>query len=113
VAGTSFQLKVYKGLGTGVVVNTGLTQEIVVSITGAIAPPDTSTAGNVHTTYVFGKESFGVVDLSGMKTYMTPPTASDSDPLVQRRKIGWKQMFKAVIKNTDFFRRLESLSAFN
>jgi N4-gp56 family major capsid protein len=81
--------------------------------TGAVAPPDTSTAGNVHIGWIFGKESFGVVDLAGMQTFLTPSQANQADPLAQLRYVGWKQMFKAVIKNTQFFQRFEALSAFN
>lgn len=113
VAGANLTVKINKGIGTGVEVLTGNAIEIAVRATGAVAPPNTSTAGNVHTTYCFGKESFGVVSLQGLKTYMTSASASDSDPLVQRRKMGYKVMFKAVIKNTAFFTRAESLSAFN
>ena len=111
--GSAITVNIAKALGTGTIVTTGATLELVVSATGAVSVPDTSTAGNVHITWVFGKEAFGVVDLNGLKTTLTPPSASDSDPLVQRRKAGWKQMFKCVIKNTTFFRRLESLSNFN
>ena len=79
------------------------------------APPQVGSAGgpNVHTGYVFGREAFGVVDLGGLTTTLTPATATDSDPLIQRRKIGWKQLFKAVIKNPNFYQRFETLSAFN
>jgi len=85
----------------------------VLRVTGSVAPPNVTTAGNVHLSYVFGKESFGVVELGGLTTTITPGTPSESDPLMQRRKVGWKQLFKAVLKNTDFFRRIESLSSFN
>lgn len=113
-AGSTITWNIAKGIGGGVETPTSATApEFVVRATGAVAPPAASAAGNVHTTYVFGKESFGVVSLQGMKTYMSPATASDSDPLVQRRKMGYKVMFKAVIKNTAFFTRAESLSAFN
>lgn len=81
--------------------------------TGATEPPDTSTAGNVHIGWVFGKESFGVVSLEGLQTFLTPAAANQADPLAQLRYCGWKQMFKAVIKNTQFFERFEALSAFN
>jgi N4-gp56 family major capsid protein len=66
----------------------------------------------VHFSWVFGKESFTVVDLQKLATYVTPNAASDSDPLAQRRKAGWKLMFKAVINNEEFLERIESLSAF-
>ena len=85
----------------------------VVTASGAVAPPAPPSGANVHISYVFGKESFGVCDLGGLRTTLTPNVPSDSDPLVQRRKAGWKQIWKAVIKNTQFFERIESLSAFN
>lgn len=84
-----------------------------VQATGPVAPPAPPASGNVHISYVFGKESFGVTDLGGLKTTLTPLVASDSDPAMQRRKCTWKQMFKAVLKDTSRFLRVESLSAFN
>lgn len=110
---TGTHVRINKGIGTSSEVITATAADIIVRSTGAVAPPNTTAAGNVHTTYVFGKESFGVVSLQGMKTYMTAASASDSDPLVQRRKMGYKVMFKAVIKNTAFFSRAEALSMFN
>ncbi|TMB87005.1 MAG: N4-gp56 family major capsid protein [Chloroflexi bacterium] len=91
---------------------------VPVQATGAVAPPpapQVGTAGgpNVHLGYVFGKESFGVLDLGGLETFLTPAVASDSDPLVQRRKVGWKQPWKAVVLNPNFYSRFETLSAFN
>lgn len=108
-AASTTTVTIAAAIGSGTITATA----IVVSATGAIAPPNASSSGNVHVSYVFGEESFGVTDLGGMKTTITPATPTDSDPLVQRRKVGWKQLFKAVIKNPDFFRRIESLSAFN
>ena len=88
-----------------------------------LAPPTsgTSIAGSsipatgeiVHSSWVFGKEAFAVVDLQKLQSFLTPNQASDSDPLVQRRKAGWKLMFKAVICNNDFMARIESESAFD
>lgn len=85
----------------------------VVTATGAVAPPAPPAAGNVHTSYVMGQGYFGAIDLAGLQTTLTPATASDSDPLIQRRRAGWKQIFKAVLKNTAFGRRIETLSAFD
>jgi hypothetical protein len=86
----------------------------VVQATGPVAPPaPPATNINIHLSYVFGKEAFGVTELGGLQTFLTPPVPSDSDPAVQRRKASWKQIFKAVIKNTAFFTRVESASAFN
>lgn len=79
------------------------------SIAGSDIPADTKV---VHFSWIFGKEAFTAVDLQKLATYVTPNQASDSDPLVQRRKAGWKFMFKAVINNQNFIERAETLSAF-
>ena len=85
--------------------------------TGAEAPvpPYYATTGTieqtVHSSYIFGKGAFGVVDLTGIERYITPAGASDTDPLAQRRKTGWKAFYKAIILNNDFFCRLETLAA--
>src|SRR5215471_473456 len=85
----------------------------VAQATGPVAPPAPPSGINVHISYVFGKEAFGVTELAGLQTFLTPPVPSDSDPAVQRRKASWKQIFKAVIKNTNFYQRVETASTFN
>jgi len=81
---------------------------------GAPATADPPAAGNVHTGYVFGKSAFAVPAIGArVQATLTPATASDSDPLQQRRKAGFKFYTKTCILNTDFFRRFECLSAFN
>lgn len=87
-----------------------------------VAPPATGTsiAGSsipgaglvVHFAWIIGKEAYSVIDLQKLQTYVTPNQASDSDPLAQRRKAGWKLMFKSVICNENFLERAEVLSAF-
>lgn len=85
----------------------------VTQATGPVAPP-TPGAVNVHISYIFGKESFGVSKLGPkMEATITPAAATDSDPLKQRRKVGFKTFFKPVILNVDRFRRLETSSDFN
>lgn len=80
----------------------------------SIAGTDIPGSGkNVHFSWVIGKEAFAVVDLQKLQSYVTPNAASDSDPLAQRRKAGWKLMFKSVICNQNFVTRVETLSAFN
>jgi len=82
--------------------------------TGTTAPAELKAAGSkLHISFFIGKEAFTVVDLQNMQTTLTPDTASDSDPLKQRRKAGWKVMFKAVINNNEFFQRLESESSYD
>jgi len=81
---------------------------------GAPATADAPASGNVHTGYVFGKSAFAVPAIGArVQATLTPATASDSDPLQQRRKAGFKFYTKTCILNTDFFRRFECLSAFN
>ena len=81
---------------------------------GNPAGADPPATGTVHTGYIFGKSAFAVPAL-GARTQatLTPVTASDSDPLQQRRKAGFKFMTKTCILNTDFYRRFECISAFN
>lgn len=112
------QVTVNHTTGTASVITTVMSGAVtapayVATATGPIAPPDGPTV-NVHTSYVFGKGGVGCVGLGeGLTTHFVPRKASDSDPLAQRTKVGWKRMWKAVVLNNDFFRRLESASEFN
>ena len=45
-----------------------------------------------------------------LQTFLTPATASDSDPLFQRRKVGAKYMRKSFILDNNFFERFETSS---
>lgn len=86
---------------------------ITYTTTGLLAPVQPASGVSVHTSYVFGKEAFANLKLTNLQTTLTPPVASDSDPLIQRRKAGWKVMFKPLIKNNSFFRRIESASNYD
>jgi N4-gp56 family major capsid protein len=99
--------------GANAVTTTYTGGAFTIKATGAVAPADTSTAGNVHVGWVFGREAFGVIDLAGLQTFLTPAQANQADPLAQLRYVGWKQLFKTVLKNTSFFTRFEALSAYN
>lgn len=68
----------------------------------------------VHTSYAFGRDSYGMVNLSGdnLRVMITPNAPSDSDPAAQRRKLSLKGSFKALVLNADWIIRLESASAF-
>ena len=86
----------------------------VASTSGAPAPPAPPATGNLHTSYVFGRSAFGVPRIGArLEATLTPATATDSDPLKQRRRAGTKTFFKTVILNKDFYRVLASMSAFN
>src|SRR5262245_8953503 len=85
----------------------------VVTGSGPVAPPAPPAAVAVHISYVMGRGYLGATTLDALKTYIVPAQASESDPLAQRTKAGWKQMFKAMVLNPDFGTRIESASAFN
>lgn len=67
----------------------------------------------VYPTYIMGKDAYGVADLQKLRTYLTPLAPSDSDPLVQRRKVGLKVAFNSIILQQDALVRLESASTLN
>jgi len=83
----------------------------VITGSGPVAPP-IPPAVNIHISYVMGRGYLGATTLDALKTYIVPATASESDPLAQRTKAGWKQMFKALVLNPVFGTRVESASAF-
>jgi len=81
---------------------------------GNPAGADPPATGTVHVGYIFGKSAFAVPAIgSRVQATMTPATATDSDPLQQRRKCGFKFFTKTCILNVDFYRRFECASAFN
>lgn len=130
-AGSSYKYKIFVGLAGGAAVDVmyqgveGVygTDFIPAATAATVAAPPLAgdsisgadipgAAKVVHFAWIFGKEAFTVIDLMKLQTFVTPNQASDSDPLVQRRKAGWKLMFKSVINNQNFICRLEALSAF-
>lgn len=114
----TFQVRVRHTTGTAsvvVLVKSGSNLPagtFVVTGTGAVAPANAASV-NVHTTYIMGKGFLGATKLSGMEAFFIPRRASESDPLAQRAKASWKQIFKAIVLNPDFGYRLESASDFN
>ena len=80
--------------------------------TGDTSPVAPASGVTVHLVWIFGAEAFGAVELQALEATLTPNEASDSDPLKQRRKIGWKVFYKCVVQNNNFLRRIEVGSAF-
>lgn len=78
------------------------------------APATPATNVVVHTSFMFGKDAFAMVDLSGdnLRVLITPKGPDKSDPADQRRYISLKGSFKSVVLNNNYLRRLESASAF-
>ncbi len=118
-ATTGFTYRVYAGSATGVLYlySEGNAPAAVVNVasiptSGAVPPAAPNTGIVVHFSWVLGMEAFAVPELMSLETFLTPDVASDSDPLKQRRKAGWKVMFKPVICNDAFLQRIESASAY-
>ena len=116
-AGSTY--RVYAGLngGTRYLAATGLAAGSVfnlkaIPVAGKVAQVAPPAAVGVHTSFVFGKEAIACIELNKVKSYLTEAKPSDSDPLVQRRKTGWKCDFKAVITNDDFLARGETAATY-
>jgi N4-gp56 family major capsid protein len=87
-----------------------------------VAPPSsgTSIAGSdipgsgkkVHFGWIFGKQAYCTVDLQNLQVMVSKPEATTDNPLLLRRTVGYKMMFKPVIQNNDFMERIEVLSQF-
>jgi len=80
------------------------------SIAGSDIPASTKI---VHFGWVFGKEAYCNVDLQNLQVFVSGKDATTDNPLVLRRTVGWKCMFKPVIQNNSFMERIEVLSAFD
>ncbi len=68
------------------------------------------TNSDVYPVLIFGKDAYGVVELSGkgaVSTYVSNPKASESDPLAQRGTIGWKGYTATAILNDLWMLRVE------
>lgn len=81
--------------------------------TEAVAPVSPALGISVYPGFVVGKGAFGTVMLNGMslQTFSTPKAASDSDPLLQRRKVGAKWARKSFIVEPAFVERFETSSS--
>lgn len=67
----------------------------------------------VYPTYVMGAGAYGVANLQNLQMYVTGGSATDSDPLAQRRKVGAKVAFNSIILQQDALVRIESASSLN
>jgi N4-gp56 family major capsid protein len=88
------------------------TTAVITGIGAARTPPAAPATGvTVYPTFIFGKESFAQVDLSGLETFYL--TGADKfDPQNQTRIVSWKIFYGTMIMNNQFFMRIESSSAF-
>lgn len=65
----------------------------------------------VYPNYVLWQSAYWVATLSNLKTYITPRSATDSDPLAQRVKVGAKVSFNTKILQQDALLIVESASS--
>jgi N4-gp56 family major capsid protein len=99
--------KNYESLAAGTVLGTWFNTKVVMS---NVIPTIASTT-TVHTSYLVGRNAYAVTNLQSLDTYVEGP-GGVSDPLHQKRTVGWKTGFKAVILNNSFMVRIESGSAY-
>ena len=82
------------------------TNGITYSTAGQLMEPIPTTGVTVHPVFFIGKGYYACTENGAVTTTMTQPTTSgrttDSDPLGQRRKVGWKGYFKDCILNENF-----------
>lgn len=71
--------------------------------------PTISSTVTVHTSYMVARNAYAITNLQNLSTYIEGP-GSVSDPLHQKRTLGWKVGFKSVILNNNFLLRIESAS---
>jgi len=64
----------------------------------------------VYPTYIIWAWAYWVATLQSLKSYVAGWTATDSDPLAQRVKVGAKVSFNSIILQEDAMERFESAS---
>lgn len=79
------------------------------SISGSNIP---ATGKTIHFGFVFGKQAYCKVDLQNLQVMVSKPEATTDNPLLLRRTVGWKLMFKPVIQNENFLERMEVMSQY-
>jgi N4-gp56 family major capsid protein len=67
-----------------------------------------SSTVTVYPALVVGAGAYGVAEFQTLKTYVTPATSTDSDPLAQRRKVGAKMAFAAKRLQENAMVRIET-----
>jgi N4-gp56 family major capsid protein len=73
--------------------------------------PGNTTGLTVYPTFVFARGAYGQVVLDDV-SFSYLKDADKSDPLNQKRQLGWKTYYGTLIENQNFFGRIESVSAY-
>lgn len=86
---------------------------VLTGIGVAQTPPSAPATGlTVYPTFVFGKGVYGQIKLKDVEfSYLTG--ADKSDPLNQKRVVGWKTFYATMILNNQFGARIEHTSNFS
>lgn len=111
---TNFQNTVYRQNGTAMANENykgTITKFAGVTVVRSNNIPTIASTVTVHTSYIFGKNSYAVSDLQSLAMYREGP-GTVADPLHQKMTMGWKFAFKSVILNNNFLTRLESASRY-
>lgn len=94
-------------VGQAVQLAPGQTVQITGIGAAQVPPAAPATGVTVYPTYVFGKGAYAQVELDHV-TISGLFGPDKSDPLNQFRVIGWKVFYGTLIKNNQFFARIES-----
>lgn len=110
--GSTFKIYAGSNGGTLFLSSSGNAAAAVVNVktiptSGDVAPAAPPAALRIRMLFVLGQGGIACSQMNKMRAFITPNQPSDSDPLVQRRKVGWKLDLKAVITNELFLTRLE------
>jgi len=81
-------------------------------IKSAFVQTITSTV-TVYPSFCFGRDAYWVATLQSLQSYITPRTASDSDPLAQRVKVWAKVAFESIILQPKAYLLVYSASSLN
>jgi N4-gp56 family major capsid protein len=107
----------YKLVASNLAADTGFTITTATYTNGTLSTPPAvpNTTQEVFIAWVFGREAYGRVELSGMslESFLTPGGASWDNPLAQGRKAGAKIMWNSFIIDNNYFGRFESNSAYS
>lgn len=83
---------------------------ILVSNAPGFSPTTTTAAGSadkVYSSFAISRQSYKITDLQTLQVFAAAP-GGQSDLLQQRHKVGYKFMFKALITNQNWIRRVRS-----
>ena len=76
----------------------------------ATAQAGSGDASKVYSSFALARFSYHITDLQNLRFYQVGP-GGHTDPLQQSRKMGWKFMFKTVITNQNWIRRVRTAGA--